>query len=239
MRGVSIGFGPGPHITVDDAGKFQFDTQWQFWYDVAPTWMRLALNHARTAEQHRSDRIAAWSQNDDQRKADTLELECAASMQATMAAAIAVDALYASVHPLIALPPVLIETWQRKKTARAVQISETLRRAFKLSKLNATEVRSNLVQLFKLRDMAVHPRAHLQPAVLHPELGVALEWRFDAFRAHNACLLVTATAMVFWFLTHKATPINKQLNNYIANLRVFIDELLPNGPIQVAPNLPK
>ena len=45
--------------------------------------------------------------------------------------------------------------------------------------------------------------------------------------------------MLFWFLTHKATPINKELKNYIANLQVFVDELLPNGPIAVAPNLPK
>ena len=237
MRGVSIGFGPGPHISVDESGNLQFNAQWEFWYDVAPTWLRLALSHTRTAERHRADRIKAWAENNDQLKADTLELECAASMQATMAAAVAVDALYASVQPLIALPQSLIETWRRKKTARPVQISETFRRAFKLAKLNATEVRSNLVQLFRLRDMAVHPRAHLQPAVLHPELGVGLEWRFDAFRAHNACLLVTSTVMLFWFLTHKATPINKEVNNYITNLRVFVDELLPNGPIAIAPHL--
>ena len=239
MRGVSIGLGPGPNITLDDAGNFQLSAQWEFWYDVSPTWIRLALKHAQTAEHHRDERVVAWSNTDDQRKEDTLELECAASMQATMAAAIAVDALYASVQPLIAMPPTLIETWRRNKTARAVRISETLRRAFKLSKLNATEVRSNLVQLFKLRDIAVHPRAHLQPAVLHPELGVGLEWRFVTFRAHNASLLVTATAMLFWFLTHKAKPINKELANYIDNLRVLVDELLPNGPIAVAPNLPK
>ena len=238
MRGVSIGLGPGPHLAIDESGAIKFSAQWEFWYDVAPTWLKLALEQARVADACRRDRIVAWNETDDQRKASALERECTASMQATMSAAIAVDALYASVHPLVALPESQIDTWRRKKTARPVQISETLRRAFKLSQRNAGEVRNNLNQLFKHRDMAVHPKAHLQPAVLHPELGVGIEWRFDAFRSHNACLFVTSTAALYWFLTHHAKSTTEKLAAYVKNLAVFVEKILPAGCPPVAPSMP-
>ena len=239
MRGVSIGFGPGARLEFDEHGGIKADFQWHFQYEVSPPWLKIALGHAKEAQQWKERRVVAWQGTDDNLKASTLEGECASSMQAITAAAIAVDALYASVQPMIILPPTLVDTWRKKRTPRQAQVSEVIRRAFSLGNASGGMVKQNVSQIFALRDLAVHPSAHMKPAVLHPELNIGLEWRFEAFRAHNACLLVSAAGNLFWQLMHRTRPKNKKVQNYAENMKVFLAEIYPSGEPTITSSLPQ
>src|SRR5688572_29989813 len=68
-------------------------------FDVCPTWCELAMRHLEAAKAAAEARKIAWQTADtpaaNDARAITLEKEFEASMQAVMAAAIAVDALYA------------------------------------------------------------------------------------------------------------------------------------------------
>jgi hypothetical protein len=238
MRGVSIGLGPGARLEFDENGDSRANFQWQFQYELSPPWLKIALAHARDAQKWKERRVAAWQGTDDNLKASTLEGECATSMQAITAAGIAVDALYASVQPMIILPPTLVETWRRKRTPRQAQVSEVIRRAFSLGNASGDIVKQNVSQIFALRDLAVHPSARMRPAVLHPELNIGLEWRFETFRAHNACLTVSATGNLFWQLVHRTRPKNKKVQNYAENMRLLLAEVFPGGDPQVTSSLP-
>src|SRR5688572_19888956 len=83
-------------------------------FDVCPTWCELAMAHLETAKSRQADRTVAWQATEEtenvvNEKARTLEREFESSMQAIMAAAIAIDAFYAVLQPHVGLEPELIE----------------------------------------------------------------------------------------------------------------------------------
>src|ERR1019366_575207 len=61
-------------------------------FDVCPSWCQLALRHLSNAKACASERDIAWAGTDESAKALALEREFEASMQAIVAAAIALDA---------------------------------------------------------------------------------------------------------------------------------------------------
>jgi hypothetical protein len=67
-----------------------------------------------------------------------------------------------------------------------VRICETLIRAFKITHSGRTILRENLAEVFKFRDYAVHPPARFREPIMHPDLGVGVEWRFISFSASGA-----------------------------------------------------
>lgn len=82
-------------------------------FDVCPTWCELAMAHLQTAKSGEADRKVAWqaaeeTENVVNEKARTLEREFESSMQAIMAAAIALDAFYAVLQPHVGLEPELL-----------------------------------------------------------------------------------------------------------------------------------
>jgi hypothetical protein len=117
--------------------------------------------------------------------------ELRASMRAITASAFAIDAFYASVkarspnHPQQA-------AWTNNRTARDVQVTETFRYHLGIGNATSiTEIRSRVSQIFEYRDWAVHPGARFREPEYRPDLNVAVDWHFKAFRGENA---VTATA---------------------------------------------
>src|SRR4051812_38757145 len=96
-------------------------------------------------------------------KAATLEQEFEASMQAIMAAAIAVDAFYAIIQNHLQLPSSLIAVWKSKRTPRYAQITELLRRAFLLEAKKASVLRRIF---YPLRDLPVHPSGKVDRPIL-------------------------------------------------------------------------
>lgn len=198
-------------------------------FDVGPTWIQLALRHLGDANANRILRVAAWSGADENQKSGSLEQEFEASMQAIMAAAIAVDAFYSSIQTHVDLPPSIADKWRVKRTARYSQVTEVLKRAFHLKPKGVANLRQNLREIYRLRDLAVHPSGRMEAPIVHPELGVGVEWRFAYFRAANAELIVNAALRILWELAYQGKPRHPEIQKYIDGLRPRLAELLPHG----------
>ena len=154
-------------------------------YDVCPTWLDLADHHLADAEKRKLARVAAWQADDQDARAATLEREFESSMQAIMAAAIAVDSFYAALRDKTTIPKETMQTWRKRRTARYRQVAEVLRCAFSLSPKGIEVVRNSLEQVFRFRDSgrsSVVWRYRCSGPFI-PELQVGVEWRFDVFRA--------------------------------------------------------
>ena len=179
--------------------------------------------------------MAAWAESDDNNKAETLEREFEASMQAAMAAAVAIDAFYSVLQAHVELPPSLTKLWREKRTARYSQVTEVLRRGFCLKPKETRELRERLKLIYRFRDLAVHPSGKTQAAILHPELNVGVEWRFAYFRAANAEGVVNSATGIIWQLASYGTSKNEQITKYAKALRERMLELFPSGhPLEKA-----
>jgi hypothetical protein len=194
-------------------------------FDVCPTWLELAIHHLSDAQVARGARIETWKDADEPSKTGALEWEFGASLQAIMASGTAVDAFYAAVQSRIHLPESLIDEWRDKRTARHIQISEVLRRAFSLEPKDVSILRQTLAEIFRFRDLAVDPSGKRDAQILHPELGVGVEWRFAYFRSENALLIVKATLGLIAELAAAGKPKDADLQKYVDALRSRVEPL--------------
>jgi len=154
-----------------------------------------------------------------------LEWEFEASMQATMASGIAVDAFYAMVQSRVPPPQSLIDEWRDKQTPRYIEVSEVFRRAFSLDPKNVSGVRQTLAEIFRFRDLAIDPSGKMDAQILHPELGVGVEWRFAYFRYQNALLIVKATLQLIAELVASGYAKDADLQKYLDALRARVEPL--------------
>lgn len=198
-------------------------------FDVCPTWIQIAKRHLDNALIAKSNRESAWLGADEDAKARALEAEFEASMQAIMAAAIAWDAAYAVLRELVTIPPAMIEKWRNGRTARYTQVAETVRRAFSLKPKGASMLRANLKEIYRYRDLAVHPSGKIEAPHLHPELDLGMEWRFVYFRAKNAEIAVMAAAAMLWDLAHNGKSKDLKITEYQKSLAARLDEIFPDG----------
>ena len=203
-------------------------------FDVCPTWCELAMRHVEAAKAAAEARKIAWQTADatpaaNDAKAMTLEKEFEASMQAAMAAAIAVDALYAVLQGHIEVPDELLKKWREQRTPRHSQVGEVIRRAFNLKHNGVRLLLENLKKIYRLRDLAVHPSGKFQEALFHPELGVGVEWRFVYFRAETSEGAVNAATAIVWDLAFQGKPVSDQTAKYLTGLRARLNELFPQG----------
>jgi len=194
-------------------------------FDVCSTWLELAIRHLSDAQVAQGARIETWKDADEPSKTGALEWEFGASLQAIMASAIAVDAFYAAVQSRVDLPQSLIDEWRDKRTARYIQIAEVLRRAFSLEPKDVSSLRQNLAEIFRFRDLAVDPSGKGDAQILHPELGVGVEWRFAYFRCENALLIVKATLRLIAELAAAGKPKDADLQKYIDALRSSVEPM--------------
>jgi hypothetical protein len=199
-------------------------------FDVCPTWMRLAQQHLTAARAAATRRDEAWRRDDEQAKTRSIEEEFEFSMQAIVAAAVAWDALYAILATHIELPASLIERWRKGRTARYSQVTEVVRRGFKLRPGEVAFLRATLREIYRFRDLAVHPSGKVQAAEHDPELDVGTEWRFVYFRASNAQTAVDATSLIFWDLANSASARDPDIGKYQESLRFRLHEVFPEGP---------
>jgi hypothetical protein len=229
-RGMTVAVPPGGlTIGFGSDGKMTGNLNLHVRFDVCPTWIQLALAHLKGAMDCRTARQAAWATPGNDVRASTLEREFEASMQAIMAVAIAIDAFYATLQPNVAIPESMLTRWREKRTARYSQVTETVRRAFNLTPKNTSVLRANLKDVYHLRDLAVHPSGKIEAPILHPELGVGVEWRFAYFRAQIAELVVHGATGILWELAHKGKTKDPKIREYLATLRSRLAELFPNG----------
>jgi hypothetical protein len=72
--------------------------------DLCRHWLRIATAHVKDAQEANLDLLAANDADDEKALGPALEREFQASMQGIVAAAIALDALYASIEECIEIP---------------------------------------------------------------------------------------------------------------------------------------
>lgn len=229
----------GLTIGIGDDGNLTGNLTLHVRFDVCPTWVELSLRHLEEAKAKRADREAAWVGTNEELKASTLEREFEASMQAIMSAAVAVDAFYSIMQTHVVLPPSLVDRWRTKRTSRYSWVTEVLRRAFHLKTKGTATLRQNLKEIYRLRDLAVHPSGKIEAPILHPELDVGVEWRFAYFRAQNAELVVNAATWILWDLAHGGKPKDSKIVEYMNNLKLRLAELFPNGHPNAAAAIPR
>jgi hypothetical protein len=116
-----------------------------------------------------------------------------------------------------------------KRTARYTQVTEVVRRAFQLRPKGTAALRQNLKEIYRLRDLAVHPSGKIEAPILHPELTVGVGWRFAYFRAHNAEIVVNAATWILWDLAHNGKPGDTKIREYLGSLRQRLAAAFPNG----------
>jgi len=150
-------------------------------------------------------------------------------MPAVMAASTAIEAFYAQIQAHVSLPRGLVNKWRTKRTARYSQVTQVLQRGFQLKPKDVAALQQNLKEIYRLRDLAVHPSGKIQAPILHPELGVGVEWRFAYFRAHNADLVVKAATWILWDLVNGGKPKDKEIQKYIDVLQRRLAALFPDG----------
>jgi hypothetical protein len=153
-------------------------------------WLEIAMSHLDEAQAQHENLLRARDSGGAVGAA--LEGESRAAMQAMMAAAIAMDALCATAKDRITLPPSLTRKWRESGTARYAQVTEVLRRAFCLKKQSTANVRGVMKELYRFRDLAVHPQGAYSEPVLHPDLGSGTDRRLVTFSFDNARQLVRA-----------------------------------------------
>lgn len=227
-RGMTVGF-PELTLTMGDDGKITSNFRLHVRFDVCPSWVQLALGHLASAQNARAHREAVWVGIDEEAKAQALEREFECSMQAVMASAIALDAFYAILQQHVVLSPSVTDKWRVGRTSRYTQVAEVVRRAFSLKPKSAAALRSNIKEIYRLRDLAVHPSGKIEAPVLHPELNLGVEWRFATYRALNAEQVVNGTSWILWELSHNGKPKDLKIAEYMSTLRSRLEMLYPNG----------
>jgi hypothetical protein len=71
--------------------------------------------------------------------------------------------------------------------------------------------------------------------LLHPELGLGVEWRFVLVRAYNAEIAVSAATRMLWDPADNGKPTNIQILKYMEALRKRLTELLPPANLSATP----
>lgn len=179
----------GLKIDLGDAGNrvtAEVRLQLNMWF----YWLETALSHLCNAREHHAALLRA--RDDGETPQPALDNEACSGMQAIMAAAIAMDALYADVAERLPVPPDLRAHWRQNGTAPYAQVTEVFRRAFGLRRQGTANLRRTLKELYRFRDIAVHPDARASAPVQHPDLRVGVEWRFVAFGFDSATQAVRA-----------------------------------------------
>lgn len=229
MKHLDLRFGPGSRLAFGEDGNLVAEFNWRVQYDVCPTWLTLAIDHAKRATEHRIRRIEAWAGTSDELKAQTLLDEFQSSLQAVVAAATALEATYSAVLPLVQIPVMTRQSWQKNRTPRYAQVAEVLRRGFSLGNKHTKGIHANVREIYRLRDSAVHPTAELRPLVWHSEMKVPVEWQFDTYRARNTELIVAGVGQLLWQLSHHASIRNPRVQAFAVNMKLYLAELFPDG----------
>jgi hypothetical protein len=130
------------------------------------SWLQIASDHARAAEQERLRGLDLAQAGDDAGPARTREMQNA--MVAISASAHAIDGLYGEIKPLIPIPPDVVAAWDAEpKTPRHPRIFETLKRGCRLGR-RTNEWPQQFADLYDLRDGLVHHGLRLRPPAPHP-----------------------------------------------------------------------
>jgi hypothetical protein len=224
FQGMTVGVLPGDfELSVNDAGDVNSKLILSTSYNVIPIWLSIANNHfisARTAAETLKNQ---WDEDAEKQKS-LLMSELAPSMQTIVSCGIALDALYDMLRPYAKVSQEDIDTWKSKGTSRGAQISEILRRVYKIKGETFKAFKKNITEIIKFRDMAVHPASELKNAITRPDIAAAVDWKFVAYRFQNASTCFDSTMKMFCYL-YENKCIEDSVNLSITNIFLALQEL--------------
>jgi hypothetical protein len=213
-------------ISIGPDGTMETDLRLHLSLDMCPYWLRWASAHVAEATARHASVVAAWQGPDGEPRHSAIEAEFETSTEAVVAAAIALDAFYARVKEFVNLPPELIARWQANGTARYKQVAEVLRRAFRMDARSTVDLRNAIREVFRFRDLAVHPPADARAPVRYAELNTNTEWRLEAFRAENARVLCGLAISVVAQLVEAPRLADPPFIEYCAAARNSVEPIL-------------
>lgn len=222
-------------ISLNEKGETEMKVILSLHYDICPAWLKLSVDHLEQAKEWSVKTRDAWKTSDNILKSQTLEKEFEHSMQAIIAIAIAYDSFYASIKSKIKIPVDLADKWKNNRTARHIQISETIRLGFKIKNEGTKILRQSIKEIFRFRDMAIHPKSDVGQAVTHPELGVGVEWRFAYFTFENAKLIVNEGLKRLREITRTKGHKNIQLETYCSTLLKNTEQEIARYETKIGP----
>lgn len=200
FQGMTVGFLPGDfEISIDDAGNANSKVILSTSYNVIPIWLRIANDNFLTARTASDAVKQEWCENSDKQKA-LLVAELAPSLQVIVSCGIALDSLYDMLKPYAKISQADIDKWKENGTNRADQITEIIRRVFKIKGDVLKAFKKSIKEIIKFRDMAVHPTNEIKRTCVRPDIPVGVDWRFSAYKFANASNCFTSTLQMFTYL---------------------------------------
>ena len=129
------------------------------------SWLQIASDHARDAEQHRTRSLKLTRAGDEPGPARTREMQNA--MVAISASAHAIDGLYGEVKPLISVPPTVQQAWETANASRHARLCDTFKAGCNLGN-RTNQWPRQFKELYRHRDRLVHHALRVEPPVPHP-----------------------------------------------------------------------
>ena len=230
LNGMSLHLS-GLSLSIDESGNISApNAEFHVSYDACITWAGIAKLQGAEALSAMELRRRTWNETDDSElRGNCLRNEFFASVQAVIAAATTLDALYAQLKLLDTIPKEITNAWAKNRKPRSSQVAETVRMTFDIQDQLFTDFRTAIKHIYRLRDLAVHPSAIKTKPYKHPELDVGLEWRFTTYRGDVADIMVTYVLNLIWELAHFSKFKNEKVKKYIEGLNNKIQNLLPDG----------
>lgn len=224
FEGMKVGVLDGDcTVSFDEHGEMNSKLVISTSYNVLPLWLRIAYENIELS--HKASKAIENNWSDDTEKQKSLLLsELTPSIQVFVACGTAFDALYEQLKPFAKISKNDIHAWRNKKTSRAAQITEIIRRVYKLDNTTLKTFKQNIKSIVEYRDQAVHPTHNIKRACTRPDIPVGVDWRFSAYRFSNSSACYNRTMEIFIYLYEKRST-EEKVNENMENIFKALKEL--------------
>ena len=222
FEGMKVGVLDGDFsVSVDEHGKMDSQLILSTSYNVLPLWLKIAYENIVLSKNASKDIEKNWCEDSEKQK-ELLLSELTPSIQVFVACGTALDALYEQLKPFSNISENDVEAWKRKKTSRSAQISEVIRRVYKLDNTMSKAFKQNIKSIMEYRDQAVHPTHKVKRSCTRPDIPVGVDWRFSAYRYSNSIICYSRTMEMFIHLYDKKaneSAVNENMGNIFKALK--------------------
>lgn len=224
FKGMSVGILSGDFaISMDESGQLASKLILSTAYNVIPLWLRIASDRLNDAKRASEDIASKWDDDTDHQKA-LLIAELAPSMEVIVSCGIALDSLYDMLRPYAKLSEDDTNRWKTNRTERGAQILEVVRRVLKPENKHVRQLKKAITNIIKFRNMAVHPTLDLKNAHSRPDLEVAVDWKFAAYKFSNAWACFNTTTQILMY-AHQRENLDQRLVVAFKNIFEALEEL--------------
>jgi hypothetical protein len=213
-------------LSIAPDGVLEANVRFELGLDMCPSWLQIALDRQSESDKAYSRVLAALETKDDKMLAAALRDDFSASLQSIMSGAVALDAFYANVKERIEIDAATLQSWRTKPTARYKQVTEVLRRAFKLSVAGAEQVRFQAHSIFRYRDKAVHPDSSVKLPAYYPALNKGVDSRYTDFRNRNSLASLWYSMNLIRGAARNPNAVSDELKKYCDGLLARLEPII-------------